>query len=177
MEENATFSINKSRKPALFSRYSTNGEKDRFHEDKRVDRDSTSFLLSPSFFRLLPPFSFLLPPFFFLFPPRSPTSVSHGNGMNYAAGRGGGRGGAIGSALGLEKSLLLLHRLSSSWGIVLIKMMIFFLFFCFLFPFLLSRHVIRFFIIYHEVYHQVLGNRFDQGGNFFFVFLMIFDDF
>lgn len=128
MEENATFSINKSRKPALFSRYSTNGEKDRFHEDKRVDRDSTSFLLSPSFFLLLP-LSFLLPPFFFLFPPRSPTSVSHGNGMNYAAGRGGGRGGAIGSALGLEKSLLLLHRLSSSWGIVLIKLMIFF--FCF----------------------------------------------
>lgn len=174
MEENATFSINKSRKPALFSRYSTNGEKDRFHEDKRVDRDSTSFLLSPSFFRLLPPFSFLLPPFFFLFPPRSPTSVSHGNGMNYAAGRGGGRGGAIGSTLGLEKSLLLLHRLSSSWGIVLIKMMIFFLFFCFLFPFLLSRHVKRFFIIYHQVYHQVLGNRFDQGGDFFFCF---FDDF
>lgn len=174
MEENATFSINKSRKPALFSRYSTNGEKDRFHEDKRVDRDSTSFLLSPSFFRLLPPFSFLLPPFFFLFPPRSPTSVSHGNGMNYAAERGGGRGGAIGSALGLEKSLLLLHRLSSSWGIVLIKMMIFFLFFCFLFPFLLSRHVKRFFIIYHQVYHQVLGNRFDQGGDFFFCF---FDDF
>lgn len=174
MEENATFSINKSRKPALFSRYSTNGEKDRFHEDKRVDRDSTSFLLSPSFLRLLPPFSFLLPPFFFLFPPRSPTSVSHGNGMNYAAGRGGGRGGAIGSALGLEKSLLLLHRLSSSWGIVLIKMMIFFLFFCFLFPFLLSRHVKRFFIIYHQVYHQVLGNRFDQGGDFFFCF---FDDF
>lgn len=170
MEENATFSINKSRKPALFSRYSTNGEKDRFHEDKRVDRDSTSFLLSPSFFRLLPPFSFLLPPFFFLFPPKSPTSVSHGNGMNYAAGRGGGRGGAIGSALGLEKSLLLLHRLSSSWGIVLIKMMIFFLFFCFLFPFLLSRHVKRFFIIYHQVYHQVLGNRFDQGGDFFFCF-------
>lgn len=170
MEENATFSINKSRKPALFSRYSTNGEKDRFHEDKRVDRDSTSFLLSPSFFRLLPPFSFLLPPFFFLFPPRSPTSVSHGNGMNYAAGRGGGRGGAIGSALGLEKSLLLLHRLSSSWGIVLIKMMIFFLFFCFLFPFLLSRHVKRFFIICHQVYHQVLGNRFDQGGDFFFCF-------
>lgn len=174
MEENATFSINKSRKPALFSRYSTNGEKDRFHEDKRVDRDSTSFLLSPSFLRLLPPFSFLLPPFFFLFPPRSPTSVSHGNGMNYAAERGGGRGGAIGSALGLEKSLLLLHRLSSSWGIVLIKMMIFFLFFCFLFPFLLSRHVKRFFIIYHQVYHQVLGNRFDQGGDFFFCF---FDDF
>lgn len=174
MEENATFSINKSRKPALFSRYSTNGEKDRFHEDKRVDRDSTSFLLSPSFFRFLPPFSFLLPPFFFLFPPRSPTSVSHGNGMNYAARRGGGRGGAIGSALGLEKSLLLLHRLSSSWGIVLIKMMIFFLFFCFLFPFLLSRHVKRFFIIYHQVYHQVLGNRFDQGGDFFFCF---FDDF
>lgn len=170
MEENATFSINKSRKPALFSRYSTNGEKDRFHEDKRVDRDSTSFLLSPSFFRLLPPFSFLLPPFFFLFPPKSPTSVSHGNGMNYAAGRRGGRGGAIGSALGLEKSLLLLHRLSSSWGIVLIKMMIFFLFFCFLFPFLLSRHVKGFFIIYHQVYHQVLGNRFDQGGDFFFLF-------
>lgn len=174
MEENATFSINKSRKPALFSRYSTNGEKDRFHEDKRVDRDSTSFLLSPSFLLLLPPFSFLLPPFFFLFPPRSPTSVSHGNGMNYAAGRGGGRGGAIGSALGLEKSLLLLHRLSSSWGIVLIKMMIFFLFFCFLFPFLLSRHVKRFFIICHQVYHQVLRNRFDQGGDFFFCF---FDDF
>lgn len=35
----------------------------------------------------------------------------------------------------------------------------------------------RFFIIYHQVYHQVLGNRFDQGGDFFFVFLMIFDDF
>lgn len=141
MEENATFSINKSRKPALFSRYSTNGEKDRFHEDKRVDRDSTSFLLSPSFFRLLPPFSFLLPPFFFLFPPKSPTSVSHGNGMNYAAGRGGGRGGAIGSALGLEKSLLLLHRLSSSWGIVLIKLMIFFFVFLFLvsIPFVAPR--------------------------------------
>lgn len=68
MEENATFSINKSRKPALFSRYSTNGEKDRFHEDKRVDRDSISFLLSPSFFLLLPPSpsSFLLSSSFFL---------------------------------------------------------------------------------------------------------------